>query len=357
MDILEKVSSTVEEHDLFDHDSGLLCMVSGGSDSTALARILAQMRDEGHIDVLTMLHFNHKLRGDDSEADAAFVARLADELDIPLFMCEMDIAEEAARIKGNIEAVAREERYSAAREALLSMCEHESVPVANAKIVTAHTLDDRIENFYMRSIVGTGPGGFRAMLYQNKEVVRPLLDCTRAELQAYLEGQTHIEDTELWREDATNALTDRFRNYVRHKLVPVAREWNPSLDTTLLRSMNLVADEDDMLEGMASELIEASTTMLGEHDQDGFFLDPAFGNARTPIGRRAIRRLLKRMLGEGTRIDASSIECVLSMFENGAPISGAVENIQGNIAISSNKRGVRIEPMSAFRSRRKRDNK
>lgn len=355
MEIIEQVLATIEEHDLFDRESGILCMVSGGSDSTALARIMARLRDEGQIAALAMLHFNHKLRGEDSEKDAEFVARLAEELSIPLFMCEMDIAEEAARIKGNIEAVAREERYSAAREALHSMCEHENVPLDRSRIVTAHTLDDRIENFYMRSIVGTGPGGFRSMLYENGDVARPLLDCTRTELQDLLKSQGADVEGELWREDATNALTDRFRNYVRHKMVPVAREWNPSLYSTLQRSMNLVADEDDMLEEMANDLIIKSTSMLGECDQDGFLLDPDFGSAKAPIARRAIRRLLKRMLGEGTRIDASSIECVMEMFEDGVPVSGAVDNIQGNIAISSNKKGVRIEPMSAFRSRRKRD--
>ena len=151
--------------------------------------------------------------------------------------------------------MARRERYLAANEALRSMCQHEGRPLSEARIFTAHTADDRIENFYMRSIVGTGPGGFRSMLYRNGPVVRPLLDLTRDELRDYLSareaaGETVVRDESgaLWREDATNAHTDRFRAYVRHKIVPVAKEWNSALPEVLTRSMNLIADEDDMLQ-------------------------------------------------------------------------------------------------------------
>lgn len=80
---------------------------------------------------------------------------------------------------GNEEAVGRNERYLAAHEALESLCRHVMIPISEGRIVTAHTQDDRVENFYMRSIVGTGPGGFRSMLYSNGPVVRPLLDVSR----------------------------------------------------------------------------------------------------------------------------------------------------------------------------------
>ena len=85
-----------------------------------------------------------------------------------------------------MEAVARRERYLAANEALRSLCRHEAVPVADGRIFTAHTADDRVESFYMRSIVGTGPGGFRSKRYVNRPLVRPLKDVSREELRAYV---------------------------------------------------------------------------------------------------------------------------------------------------------------------------
>lgn len=391
MDVYERMMDTVAQRQLFDADSAVVLMVSGGSDSTALARLAARLRDAGGVTVVTMLHMNHKLRGAAADADAAFVAQLAAELGIPLFSCEMDIAAEARRCGGNIEAVARRERYLAAEEALGSMCQHEGVPLANGRIATAHTADDRIENFYMRAIVGTGPGGFRGMLYRNGAVVRPLLDCTREDLRGYLaseaggagasvggsssaaEGERASEGSganeggqpELWREDATNAHTDRFRAYVRHEMVPRAREWSAASDVALVRTMNLIADEDDMLDAMARDAIARDVEALGEVPEgaaspleqtcchDGYLLTPQFGALPLPLARRAIHMLLQSMLGQGERIDAAAVDAVAGCFCDGVPISGRVENIQGDVAVSANKRGVRIEPMAAFRARRK----
>lgn len=352
MDVYQRMKDTIAGHEILSSRNAVLLMVSGGSDSTALAHLAARMREEGEIGAVAMLHFNHKLRGADADADAVFVAQLAESLGIPFFMCEMDIGAEAARSGENVEALARHERYVAAHEALSSMCEHEGYAFADGRIATAHTADDRIENFYMRSIVGTGPGGFRSLDYVHDNVVRPLLDCTREELREYLKSHAgHLQ--ELWREDATNADTDRFRAYVRHEIVPKARAWNSSLERTLVRTMNLIAEEDDMLDAMASETISVHVVMLGDDEADGFCLRPSFGAVPRPLGRRVIHRLLKPILGMEERIDTSTVEAVLEGFSEGRPKSGYVTNIQGNLAVSANKQGVRVEPMAAFRKRRK----
>lgn len=378
-DIATRALITVEEHGLLTEESACLLMVSGGSDSTALAYVAAQLRDEGRIGPMAMIHVNHMLRGEDAKRDAAFASELAALLDIPFFLCEIDIANEAARSGENIEAVARRERYLAANEALVSLCQHSSTPLSQGRILTAHTADDRIENFYMRSIVGTGPGGFRSMLYKNGPVVRPLLDVSRDELRAFIErrreeGLATVTDDvgDLWREDATNAHTDRFRAYVRHEIVPKAKEWMAQMPANLIRSMNLIADEDDMLDEMTSSIIEDDVLPLNLADDEdasidvsfsdsdyaqGFLLKPPFAYAYRPLQRRAIHRLLKAMLGADERIDTSSVESVLAGFETDAedaakPKSGYVANIQGDIAVSANKKGVRVEFMSEFRRRR-----
>lgn len=378
--VYETMCATMESRSLLPERGGALLMVSGGSDSTALAYMMARYRDEhpDKVSALAMMHMNHKLRGADADADAEFVSRLAASLDIPLFVCEMDIAAEAARSGGNVEAVARRERYAAAYEALFSMCQHEGVPTSEARIFTAHTVDDRMESFYMRSIVGTGPGGFRGMLFENGSVARPLLECTREGLREYISnmadggggpggllaiGAAVSDDAgALWREDATNAHTDRFRAYVRHEVVPKAKRWNSSLASTLSRTMDLIADEDDMLQDMASDLLKSNSEMISEGSfEDGVVLLPEFGAVRKPLQRRAIHSLFKAILGSDVRVDASTVDAVLGAFEDGGsdcegakPKSGYVANVQGDIAVSANKRGVRIEPMGAFRARRKR---
>ncbi len=438
---LARARATLAERVLAAPDGAALLMVSGGSDSTALAYLAHRLREEGDLGAVAMLHVNHQLRGADADDDARFVSQLAELLEFPLFLCEVDVAGEAARTGGNVEAVARHERYLAANEALRSMCLHEAVPLAAGRILTAHTADDRIESFYMRSIVGTGPGGFRAMRYRNGPVVRPLLDLTRDDLRALIAERADAglpvardEAGALWREDATNAHTDRFRAYVRHEVVPRAREWNPALPEVLTRTMNLIADEDDMLDGMADDLVARAVAWLGAEDARdgaegaegttggaagapgdvpgthapagapgagaadptdapgapgpvsgdapasgaaatpgdadpaaGFLLEPAFAEAPVPLRRRAVRTLLGRVLGPDARVEAASVEAVLAGFAPAAdpapgapaapdrPRGGYVANIQGDLAVSANRHGVRVEPMAAFRARRKKN--
>ena len=361
------VQKTIAEHYLAESDSPILLMVSGGSDSTALAYIASELLEKKTIASLSMLHVNHCLRGEESNTDQRFVESLAELLNIPLFTCEIDVAGEVDRSGENEEAVSRRERYLAAHEALESFCRHRVSPLADGRIFTAHTQDDRIENFYMRSIVGTGPGGFRSMLYRNGLIARPLLDVGREELRAYIaqreaDGKPVVcdEQGELWREDATNAHTDRFRAYVRHDIVPACKERNPQLLETLCRTMNLIADEDDMLEEMCIELEQKILTWKQDENtpdtpSETCILDPAFARIKKPLQRRIAAHVLQRMCGVDVRIEAHSIEAIIHAFTEEGPVSGYTHNIQGNLALSANKQGLRIEPMSSYRSRRKKN--
>ncbi|MEG1517648.1 MAG: tRNA lysidine(34) synthetase TilS [Raoultibacter sp.] len=364
-DVVSRIGRTVTERNLATPDSAVLLMVSGGSDSAALAYIAADLAAMGILGNLAMLHVNHQLRGKDSDDDQGFVQKIADILQIPLYICEIDIAGEARRSGDNVEALARHERYLAANEALESFCLHAGLPLAQGRIFTAHTQDDRVENFYMRSIVGTGPGGFRSMRYTNGPVARPCLEVSREALREYLKTRAATrtpiardEDDRLWRDDATNAHTDRFRAFVRHEIVPLAKQRNPQLLDTLCRTMNLIADEDDMLAARSAAVVDDCVTWLFEEGAQpdrsaGCTLAPSFGEVDIPLQRRAVVEVLQAMLGPDARVEAASVDDVISGFSEGVPVSGYANNIQGDLAISANKQGVRIEPMAAYRARRK----
>lgn len=197
------------------------------------------------------------------------------------------------------------------------------------------------------------------MLYLNGQIARPLLDCGRQELRDYIVGRIERElpvardgDEMLWREDATNEHTDRFRAFVRHEIVPLAKERNPQLLATLTRTMDLIGEEDDMLDEMADGLERRHVRWL-EPAEEGCVLSPWLAAERAPMQRRVTMKVLKRLLGLETRIDTATVDAVLAAFEGGRPRGGYVANVQGNLAISANKNGVRIEPMAAFRTRRK----
>lgn len=368
MNVLEQMESTISKRKLANEKTCVVLMVSGGSDSTALAYLCAKLRSKGAIRALSMLHVNHQLRGKDSDADQAFVEKLANELDIPLFICSINIDALVRAENGNMEAIARRERYAAAKEALQSMCAHYGVPASDGAIFVAHTQDDRVENFYMRSIVGTGPGGFRSMTYETGLIKRPLLDVSREDLRSYIASLAQEASAvlaqngkSLWCEDATNAQNDHFRCYVRNEIVPLAKAKNPALLDTLCRTMNLIADEDDYILSVVEsteEKIVLWIEQVGKYNpeyEEGFVLLPDAGEVHEVILRRVVFRALGKMLGEDVRVENASIGAVLGGFgADGKIASGYVANIQGNIAVSANKQGVRVEPMSRFRARRKR---
>ena len=165
---------TVSKHHLFNGAKSFLLMVSGGSDSVALTYIMNELAPKR----FGIMHLDHNLRPD-SKDDAEFVKALAKHFKVPYFGYSEHVREAANALHKNIEDMGRTLRYTCANAALSQLPQ-------KAKIVTAHTADDRIENFYMRSIVGTGPGGFASMSYENENIIRPLLDCPKEVLVDYL---------------------------------------------------------------------------------------------------------------------------------------------------------------------------
>ena len=238
--------------------------VSGGIDSVALLRLLLELRSELGI-VLSVVHFNHKLRGAESEADQEFVATLAREHGVDFFVDSGDVVRHAAEERIGLEAAARELRYGFFRgllerrgkSPLLAKAARNGAPSERTsvhgldKIVTGHTLDDQAETVLMRIIRGsglTGLGGIHPRIVIEDdhsdacgEIVRPLLAFRRCELQRYLRdiGQDG-------REDSTNADTSLTRNRVRKLLVPLLeKEFNPSVAENLAELAEIARGEED----------------------------------------------------------------------------------------------------------------
>ena len=252
--------------------------ISGGIDSVALFRVLIELRHELGI-VISVVHFNHKLRGAESDADQEFVEKLAREHGLEFYCESGDVARLAAEGHFGVEAAARELRYGFFR-GLLGSGEleldsevtqglkpesvvqlygtAEAVPfpkpiAANVlnKIATGHTLDDQAETVLMRLIRGTGMRGLggvhpRIVIEHecgegHGEIVRPLLGIRRSELERYLTGLKQP-----WREDSTNADSKFTRNRVRKLVLPLLeREFNPAVVESLSELAEIARDEED----------------------------------------------------------------------------------------------------------------
>lgn len=220
--------------------------VSGGADSVALLRLLLDLRVHLGI-VLSVVHFNHKLRGNESDQDETFVAALAREHKLELHSTSADVKAEATERGLSLEAAARELRFDFFQKLVTSDSQGRS-PLD--KIATGHTLDDQAETVLMRVLRGTGPAGLAGIypvvdLEEDDEivgqVVRPLLQVRHAELIRFLN-----EIGQPWREDSSN-LDPRFtRNRVRCVLMPLLeREFNPAAPTALSELAEIARAEED----------------------------------------------------------------------------------------------------------------
>src|SRR5580692_3638373 len=298
-ELAERVLGHIRREELLRAGDRVGAAVSGGIDSVALLRLLVELRLELGI-VLSVVHFNHGLRGAESDADREFVGGLAREHGLEFYSASGDVGELATEEGSGLEAAARELRYGFFRRLLGAnedddveidpeapqglMLETfgkpngtaEAVPFPSSiapsasqagesvpaiplnKIVTGHTLDDQAETVLMRVIRGTGLRGLGGIYPRilverddedgHSEIVRPLLGIRRRELEQYL-----ADLKQSWREDSTNADSKFTRNRVRRLVLPVLeREFNPAVLEGLSELAEIARDEEDYWENEVS---------------------------------------------------------------------------------------------------------
>jgi tRNA(Ile)-lysidine synthase len=243
--VIKAVSRFISEHHLLRAGDRVGAAVSGGADSVALLRAFLELRAELGL-VLAVVHFNHRIRGAESDADEQFVRQLAERFALP-FLCGSADVPAWAREQGlGIEAAARRLRYEYFAELLdTPKAEHgnnvDAFPLD--KIATAHTANDQAETVLMRLLRGAGTrglGAIRASLGQ-RGIIRPLLGVTRKEITAYLEC---IQQP--WREDSSNRHLDHTRNRVRHTLIPlIERDFNPAIVHILAEHAQIAQAEEE----------------------------------------------------------------------------------------------------------------
>jgi tRNA(Ile)-lysidine synthase len=222
--------------------------VSGGADSVALLRILLELRQELGI-VLAMVHFNHQLRGAESDADEQFVAHLAYGHGLELHTSSGDVAAYAKSKHLSTEAAARQLRY----QYFQKLFEAKKLN----RIATGHTLDDQAETVLLRIVRGAGTRGLAGIYPQLSvidsqfSVVRPLLGTRRKSLETYL-----VEIGQDWREDSSNRDLRHARNRVRHGIVPrLERTLNPGVRETLAETADIARAEEEYWQAEVSRVL------------------------------------------------------------------------------------------------------
>ncbi len=235
--MIEKVQRYIREHVLARPGERIAVAVSGGADSVALLRVLVEMRGDLGI-VLSVAHFNHRIRGAEADEDEQFVRTLAAGVELGFHSGSADVPAYAQEHKLSLETAARD-----LRQKWFAQLVHQGLA---DKVATAHTLDDQAETLLMRILRGTGSRGLRGIApwQQEKCLIRPLLDVTRREVEDYLAALKQA-----WREDSSNKDLHHTRNRIRHELLPfLEQNYNPALRQNLADVAEVARAEEEYWE-------------------------------------------------------------------------------------------------------------
>jgi len=241
--MLNDFKKFIAENNILNPDERILLAVSGGIDSMVMAHLFIQMGYETGI-----MHCNFALRGKESDKDEELVRKFAESQNIPFFSAHFDTKTFAKENSLSVQMAARELRYTW----------FEEIRKKNGYdlIAVAHNLNDNIETLIINLTRGTGLAGLSGMRIVNNRVIRPLLFASRKQITDYC-NLNRIR----YREDKSNADTKYIRNKIRHQIIPVLKEINPSIESTL----NETAERFIGINEIVSDYIRKLREKICEH--------------------------------------------------------------------------------------------
>ena len=314
----------------------VILMVSGGADSMALLHMTAtepiDLGDGAGLarvaqERLHVLHVNHLLRGEDADADQHFVQATCDSLGIPCTVLRVDVAKLAQERDGNVEEIGRLVRYDAARELAQKLCAEQGVSRQKAKILTAHTADDRAETFMMNVMRGSGMSGLASIPRHRGLIYRPLLDYTHDQLKDWLKARGLD-----WHEDATNTDTHYLRAYMRHNVLPLLKARNPLLVQAVCKIADLMTDEDDYLEAKAARKLRQITLRKSEFS---LVLDALkLSSTDVVIARRVVRIVARQLIPEAW-LEFRHVDAVLEAVSAGVGVANLPQNLEARVRLGT----------------------
>jgi tRNA(Ile)-lysidine synthase len=325
-DLESKVLDFIQRYSLISRKELVVVGVSGGADSVCLLHVLAKWQKRLGIK-LHIAHLNHQLRGAESEADAEYVSNLAGSLGIPSTIDRQDVAAYRVQRNCSIEEAARELRYAFFAQLAKEVGAH--------RIAIGHTRDDQVETILMHILRGTGITGLcglapcSPMAYNsqgmsspaealsvakgkrsNLLVIRPLLDITREETASYC--QEHQLEPRI---DSSNLSPSFFRNRLRLHLLPLLRQYNPSIDQALLRLADIAKEDNAFIEQQASGLWDE----VARQENNAIYLDKKqLAGLPLALQRHLLRAALTQLVGDVRDIEATHIEAARSLLNKSA---------------------------------------
>lgn len=311
-----KVKQTIERHHMLNPGDTVLVALSGGADSMALLNVLYSLKDEYSIN-LCAAHFNHGIRGEEAKRDEDFCVEICREMGIELFVGSADIPALAKHNGIGVEECGRQERYAFFERV-----------APDAKVATAHTLSDCEETFLFNLARGASLKGLTSIPPVRDNIIRPLIDCSRDDIERYCEQNNIAYVT-----DSTNLQDEYTRNRLRHKAVPELKKVNPSFDSAFSRCVNSIREDEELLSMLSDAAVGRARL------NDGFLTEP-ITELHPSLRRRAVAAIIEELTGE--KPQAHHIEAVCGIIE-----AGGDTQILGGISLRASS-GVlrRVKPKS-----------
>ena len=278
----EKVLSAIERFSLIPKSSHVTVALSGGADSVSLLHVLSALKDRIGF-TLSAAHYNHGIRGAEADRDERFVKEECARLGITLFCEEGDVPVLAKQKSIGLELAAREARYDFLYR------------VAPDLIATAHTASDNLETVLLNLTRGSGAKGLCGIPVKRGRLIRPLLTVTREEVERYCREEGLVFVT-----DSTNLSQLYSRNKLRHTVVPVLKELNPSIEHAVLRMGFALAEDEEALSAAADGYLSGHLRDAAL-DLDGFCDLPA------AVKKRVVRQFAQQAV-PGLLLDSNHTE-------------------------------------------------
>jgi len=296
--IVDKIYNNILEHRMISSNDKVLLGLSGGADSVMLLVALCTLRERIGFE-LCAAHVNHNIRGQEADEDQKFCQLICTKYNVEFHTATFDIPSIASALKTSEENAGRIKRY----EYFNSLC----LAKGCNKIAIAHNMNDSVETIIINMIRGCSLNGLCGIKPVNKNIIRPMYNIDRSEIEKFLCANSIIYCT-----DKTNFTDAYTRNKVRNKLIKIMSEINPSVIKTIFSNTKTLRSDDEFMNLQAESL-----NCVYKHENDVIIDKTIFDAQHISIKRRIVFLAFSLLLGTAQNIEGRHVDILLKPLCSG----------------------------------------
>ncbi len=304
MNLQEKVLDTITKNNLIQKKDSIVIGVSGGPDSMTLLNVLFELKKQLQIDIC-VAHVNHMIRKE-AKQEEEYVQNFCKKIGVKCYTKNVDVKSKAQEFKMSTETIGRNARYE--------FFEEIAKKVNANKVATAHTANDNAETVLMNLMRGSGISGLKGIeIKRNEKFIRPLLECTRKEIEDYCK-EKNLQP----KYDKTNMENIYTRNKIRNKLIPyIEKEFNPNIIETLNRMSSIVQKEEQYFIELIENVFKETKIDQKDEKQKSITLNlKKFNNLDNVIKSRLILYTINKLFDTTQGIEKIHIEDIIKLCQN-----------------------------------------